>query len=168
MSKTTLNDPTQWIPRALFADYCGEQADKLLAYYDKAAQKRQMVATSFDWFAILLLPAWLGYRRQWTLWGTLTGMLAAISIAEALFRFHIPTSAFGGVMIALGMMAPGLLLSNAHGLYLRLKQQGLSHDAMRRALANRAAPSVGLACLALAGSLAVGIATALLGPSEYP
>jgi len=37
-----------------------------------AKAKRQIVTANFDTFACLLLRAWLGYRRQWSLWATLT------------------------------------------------------------------------------------------------
>lgn len=166
MKATPINDPEQWIPRHLFAAYCGERAERLLAYYDKAKSKRQMVTTDVNWFAILLLPAWLGYRRQWTLLGTLVACLAVASIVEAIVKIHIPHGAFGGAMIALGMMAHGFLLSNAHGMYLKLKKQGLSEDGLRNALTDRASPSVALACVAFLAVLALGILGALLTPQD--
>jgi hypothetical protein len=168
MTKANLRDPEQWIPRDLFAAYCGPSSDKLLAYYDKAKAKRQLITASFDAFAFLLLPAWFGYRQQWTLWAALNGCLAAIAVAEIALRMQLPTGAFGGGMIALGLMARGLLLSNANGLYLKLKQQGLADDAIGTALAGRASPRAGHAALALLASLAIGIGAALFTPSEYP
>jgi Protein of unknown function (DUF2628) len=168
MTKPDLRDPDQWIPRDLFADYCGPGSDKLLAYYDKAKAKRQMIVSNFEWFAFLLLPAWLGYRQQWVLWGTLTGCFAALSLLEAFFHFQLPNGAFGGLMIALGLMAHGFLLTNANGLYLKLKQQDLSHDAVRAALLGRARPRAGMACLALVGSLLIGILGAMFSLREYP
>lgn len=166
MPKSTMSDPEHWIPRDTFAAYCGDKGERLLAYYDKAKAKRQMITADLDWFALLLLPAWLGYRRQWSLWGTLAGCLAVASAVEAVARVHVPHGAFGGMMIALGMMAHGLLLSNAHGLYLKLTKQGLAEDAIRAALANRAAPSVGYAWLALLTVLALGALGAWLTPEE--
>lgn len=160
------DDPETWIPRDLFAAYCGDESERLLAYYDKAKSKRQMVTADLDWFALLLFPAWLGYRRQWKLWSVLAGVLAIASLVEAIARVHIPHGAFGGTMLALGMMAHGFVLSNAHGTYLALKKQGLSDDAMRTAMANRAAPSVMQACAALLGVLALGVLGAWLTPEE--
>ena len=165
MAKLDLSDPEQWLPRELFAAYCGPGSDKLLAYYDKAKAKRKLITAQFDWLAFFVLPAWLGYRQQWALWGTLTGMVAAISVVEAIAHIQIPSGAFGGTFIALGLMANGLLLSNANGLYLKLKQQGLSPDAISTALAGRARPRVDLACAALVGSLVITVGTAWLLPS---
>jgi hypothetical protein len=159
-------DPETWIPREIFAAYCGAKAERLLAYYDRAKSKRQMVTTQLDWFALLLFPAWLGYRRQWALWGALAGCLAVASIVEAIARVHIPHGAFGGMMLALGMMAHGLTLSSAQSIYLKLKGQGLADDAIRAAMANRAAPSAVLAMAALAGMLALGVLGAWLTPEE--
>jgi hypothetical protein len=167
MSEPKARDLEPWIPRDLFAAYCGPRADKLLAYYDKANGKRQMITPQLDWFALLLLPAWLGYRRQWALWATLTGCLAAASSIEVALRFQLPNGAFGGLMLALGLMAHGLLLSNAHRLYLKAKKEGLSDEAIRGVLSNQAAPSAGFACLALFGSLALGLLFALISPSNY-
>ena len=48
------------------------------------------------------------------------------------------------------------------------KQQDLSHDAVRAALSGRARPRAGMACLALAGSLLIGILGAMFSLREYP
>jgi hypothetical protein len=164
MSKPDLRDPDQWIPRELFAAYCGARSDKLLAYYDKAKAKRQLIVTDFDWLAFLLLPAWFGYRRQWNLWGTLTGMLVVATLLELLLHIRLPSGALAGSAMALGLMAHGILLANANGAYLKLKASGASDDAIRAALTDRASPSPRAAALALMGSLAIGVALGLLLP----
>lgn len=164
MSKPDLRDPEQWIPRDLFEAYCGAGSDKLLAYYDKAKAKRQLITADFDWLAFLLLPAWFGYRRQWNLWATLTGLLVVAMLLELFLRIRIPSGAFAGSAMGLGLMAHGILLANANGLYLKLKRAGLSQEALRAALVDRARPSPRLACLALFASLAIGVSLALLVP----
>ena len=85
-----------------------------------------------------------------------------ITIVAALAHITLPAGAFGGALLALGMMAQGLLLTNANGLYFKLKQQGLADDAIRGALANKAQASVGLAFAALAAALLVQVAVLLL------
>jgi hypothetical protein len=162
MDKPNLNDPEQWLSRASFAAYCGEGSEKLLAYYDKARERRRLIIFHFDWLAVLALPAWLGYRQQWNLWGTLTGLLAAISAAEALLRMQIPNGAFVGTMFGLGMMAHGLLLSNANALYLKLRAQGLPADKIEEALSGRAQAKPLLGVAALAASIAIQVAVVLL------
>ena len=164
MTKPDLRDPEQWIPRELFAAYCGENSSKLLAFYDKAKAARKPLVFSFDWLAFLALPAWLGYRRQWTLWATLVGMITAITLVESLARFEIPAGAFGGSLIVLGLMAQGLLLTTANGLYVKLKQQGQGDDAIRAALVNKASRSVGLALLGLAGAIIAQLIVVFLAP----
>ncbi|HKP59561.1 MAG TPA: DUF2628 domain-containing protein [Polyangiales bacterium] len=155
MAQPDLRDPEQWIPRELFAAYCGANSEKLLQYYDKAKAKRKPMLFAFDWLAFFVLPAWLGYRRQWTLWGTLVGMIALITIIAAVAKVELPAGAFGGGLIALGMMAQGLLLAQANGLYFKLKKQSLGDDAMRVALADKASPSVGMVVAGLAGALII-------------
>src|SRR5689334_9250294 len=95
-------DPETWLSRELFAAYCGARAEKLLAYYDKAKAKRSLIVFSFDWLAILLLPAWLGYRRQWILWGTLVGLIAVVTVVTELAHIDLPAGAFTGGLLALG------------------------------------------------------------------
>jgi len=164
MAQPNLRDPEQWVPRDIFAAYCGERSAKLLAYYDKAKARRKPIVFAFDWLAFFVLPAWLGYRRQWTLWGTLVGMIALITIVASLARFNLPAGAFGGSLIALGTMAPGLLLTNANGLYFKLKKQGSSDDAARAALADKASPSIALALAALVGAILIQVLVVLALP----
>ncbi|HKU42399.1 MAG TPA: hypothetical protein VJR89_29775 [Polyangiales bacterium] len=165
MTRPNLRDPEQWVPRELFAAYCGPRSEALLAYYDKAKAKRQPVVMSFDWLAVFILPAWLGYRRQWTLWATLVGTIGAITIFTELAHVALPSGAFGGALLALGSMARGLLLTNANGQYFKLKQRGLADDAIRVELADKAGPSVGSALAALAGAILVQAALLMLLPA---
>jgi len=165
MDKPDLRDPAQWLPRELFAAYCGPGSDKLLAYYDKAKAKRQLIVFQFDWLAFFAVPAWFGYRQQWTLWATVVGVVAAATVIEALARIHLPAGAFGGAMMAVGLMAHGLVLTTANGQYLKLKRQGLGPDAIRSALADKARAHLGSAFAGLFGALAIGSALAYLLPS---
>lgn len=155
MAKTNLRDPEQWVPREVFAAYCGAKSEKLLAYYDKAKARRSFVTMHFDWLAFFALPAWLGYRQQWTLWATLVGMLAAISVFESFAHMTIPPSAFAGTMIAMGLMAHGFLLTDANARYLKLKDQGLSTEAISAQLAGRASAKPAHAVAGLLASLVV-------------
>ena len=164
MAQPDLRKPENWLPREVFAAYCGGDSDKLLAYYDKAKAKGKPIVFSFDWLAVLLLPAWLGYRRQWTLWVTLVVTLAVITIATSIAHMDLPAGALGGALLSIGLMGPGLLLTNANGLYLKLKQQGLSEDAVRATLADKASPSAGLAFAGLAGAFVVQAVLLLLLP----
>jgi hypothetical protein len=163
MSGPNIRDPEQWVPRELFAAYCGEESGSMLDYYDKAKAKRKLIVFSFDWLAFFVLPAWLGYRRQWTLWATLTVSIAVVTAGAALLDVRVPGGAFGGGLIAVALMARGLLLTSANSLYLKLKQRGLADDAIRAELANKAAPSVGLAFAGLLGALVIqGVVVALV------
>jgi hypothetical protein len=162
VTKPNLRDPDTWLPRDLFAAYCGPRSDGLLAYYDKAKAKRNMIVFSFDWLAFFLLPAWLGYRRQWVLWTTLVVTVAVLSVAASVARVKLPSGAFTGGLLAAGMMAQGSLLTTANGRYLKLKQQGLSDNAIRGDLANKASPHRGFALAGLAGAIAIQLLTVLL------
>jgi hypothetical protein len=163
VTKPNDRDPdTTWLPRELFAAYCGPRSDRLLAYYDKAKAKGNPIVFSFDWLAFLLLPAWLGYRRQWVMWTTLVVMVAVLSIGASAAHLHLPAGAFTGALLGLGLMAQGLLLTNANGQYLKLKRQGLSDDAIRNELAGKARPNVGFAVAGLAGAIAVQLLTVLV------
>jgi hypothetical protein len=163
MSSPNIRDPERWIPRELFGAYCGAESGSMLAYYDKAKTKRKPIVFSFDWLAFFVLPAWLGYRRQCALWATLTASIAVITAGAALLDVRVPGGALGGGLIAMALMARGLLLTSANGLYFKLKQRGLPADAMRTELANKAAPSVGLAIAGLVGALVVqGLVVALV------
>jgi len=164
MEHVDIRDPAHWLPRDLFASYCGSSTDKLLAYYDKAKARKKIVIMAFDPLAFFVLPAWLGYRRQWTLWATLVGTIAVISAGAAIARVELPTGVFGGSLIALGLMAHGLLLTNANGQYAKLKRQGASDEAIRAALSDRAKPSAALAFAALAAAIALQVLVIFIVP----
>jgi Protein of unknown function (DUF2628) len=155
MKTPDIRDPEHWVPRELFAAYCGEQSGSMLDYYDRAKSKRKPIVMSFDALAFFVLPAWLGYRRQWILWATLSGAIAVFTIAAALAKVQLPGGAFGGALIGLGLMARGLLLTTANGQYLKLKQRGSSDAEIRDALADRARPSIALAIVGLLGALVI-------------
>ena len=161
-STPDLKDPANWIPRDLFRDYCGSDCDALLAYYDHAAAKKNPVVMSFNWLAVLALPAWLGYRQQWTMWLTFVGLIAIVPFIEYPAGFQVPTGAFGGAAIAMGLMARGILLSTATGLYRKLKQQGLKDAAIHEALHDKAATSIPSAFLAVVGAVGLIVGAELL------
>jgi hypothetical protein len=166
VTRPNLRDPENWLPRELFAVYCGPRSTNLLAYYDKAKAKRNPLVFSFDWLAFFVLPAWFAYRRQWTLWTTLVVTVAVLSIGTSLAHVQLPAGAFSGGLLAMGMMAQGCLLLNANGRYLKLKNQGLSDDAIRGELADKASPHVGFALAGLAGAIAIQLLTLLVAPES--
>jgi uncharacterized membrane protein (DUF485 family) len=162
LPKLDLRDPQQFIPREFFAAYVGPDSKNLLAYYDKARERGNPVVMSFNLLAILILPAWFGLHRLWVLWCTYTGLIGLVAFAERALGIEIPSGAFVGIGVAMGLMARGFLLTNANGLYLRLKRQGLDSSAIREALAGRARSSVPLAVAGGIGSAAVIVALAAL------
>lgn len=155
MSRPDIRDPDQWIPRDLFAAYCGEDSGPLLEYYDKAKAKRKPILWSFDWLAFFVLPAWLGYRRQWVLYAALIGSIAVVTVVADWMHVRLPSGAFGGALIALALTARGLLFTNANGAYFKLKRAGIQDDGIRQALANKAKRSPGLAVAGLFGAFIV-------------
>jgi len=155
MANANLRDPRQWIPRDLFAAYCGPHSDKLLAYYDKAVRRRQIICWDFDWLPFFAVLAWLPYRRQWASWAILTGLLAASAVVEYMAQIELPSSAFAAGLAAMGLLAHSTLLTDANGRYLKLKRQGLSADALLAALRDRARPNQAWAWLGIMGALAI-------------
>ena len=161
MATLDAHDPKNWIPRELFAAYVGSGSDDLLAYYDKAVSKRNPLIMSFNLLAMLALPAWLGLRRQWAMWGTFTGLVGMLPFIELALGVHIPAGAFVGVGVAMGGMARGLLLTSANAQYLKLKRRGLDSNAMREELQGRASRNFPFA---LAGGL--GSLTLIVGMTD--
>jgi hypothetical protein len=155
-------DPQTWIPRELFAAYVGPSSHDLLAYYDKALAKNNPLFMSFNLLAMLLLPAWLGLRRQWAMWGTFTGLFSSLSFVELALGAHIPAGAFVGVGVAMGGLARGLLLTSANAQYLKLKRRGLDDGAIRAALEGRASLNFPFALAAGLGSVTVIVGMAHL------
>jgi hypothetical protein len=147
-----------WIPRDVFAEYCGPDSPELLAYYDKARRKRNQLTWSFDLLAFLAFPAWLGYRRQWTVWTTLVVLIGALPFVENLAGFETPLGAFAGIGIAFGFMARGLLLASANAAYLRRRARGCDEATIRQALRGKANKSIPLAFAGGLGAVAVVIA----------
>jgi hypothetical protein len=150
MANLDVRDPQNWIPRELFAAYVGPGSDDLLAYYDQAKAKKNPLYMSFNLLAVLALPAWLGLRRQWAMWGTFTGLIGVLPFIERATGFQVPGGAFVGVGVATGFMAKGLLLASANGHYLKLKRGGATPGAIREALEGRARRNIPFA---IAGGL---------------
>lgn len=157
-----LKDTDSWIPRVVFESYCGENSDKLLSFYDKAVEKRKMTSISLNWVAVLFLPAWLGYRRQWTTLATVTVIFAALPFLEVLFSFPIPNSGLLGSLIVIGLLANSTLLMNAQRDYMKLKQEGVDNDAIANTLQNKASASIPYAVLSSIGYLTVVFAMATI------
>lgn len=143
--KIDAKDPQTWIHRDLFESYCGAGSEKLLRFYDKAVEKRNVMVFSLNWFAILLLPAWLGYRKQWPLWATLTVLFAILPFIEGFLGLQLPTAGITASTLVLGFMANGLLLMTANGKFVELLKRGMDKEKIRTALENRASSSVPLA-----------------------
>lgn len=161
-----MSDPEQWIPRELFAAFCGEDSGPLLSYYDKAREKKKLLVMELDWLALLLLPAWLGLHRRWAMCATLTACICGSLLFEALAHVQIPSGAFAGTGIAFGLMARGLLLTDANGLFLKLKKQNASPAQLAEALTGRGKGSWATALLAVGGCLGVIFLTALSLPGD--
>ena len=87
--KNDLKDPKSWIPKNLFESYCGTNSENLIKFYDKAAEKKRMNLMSLNWMAILLLPAWLGYRKQWAILITFTIMFSIIPFNNCTVRPNV-------------------------------------------------------------------------------
>jgi hypothetical protein len=162
MTKLDRKDPVHWIPRDLYEAYLGEGSDPLLAHYDKAKAKRNPITLSFDLFAILAFPAWLGYRGQWLLWMVFVGMFALLSFVEHLTATEFPASGFVGVGVAMGLMARGFLLTSATGRYTKLKSQGLDDEGIRARLQDQARRNPALAVAGGVGALVVLVGADLL------
>ena len=162
MASSDAQDPSNWIPREVFSAYVGPSSDDLLAYYDKAVSKRNPLLMSFNLLALLLLPAWLGLRRQWALWGTFTGLVGILPLIELALGVNIPTGAFVGVGVAMGGMARGLLLTSANAQYQKLKRKGLDAAAIRDAMQGRASLNFPFALAGGLGSITVIFAIAHL------
>jgi energy-coupling factor transporter transmembrane protein EcfT len=165
--KQNLKDPKNWISRDLFESYCGKKSDKLLSFYDKAAKKGKMNFLSVNWLAILLLPAWLGYRRQWAVLITLSIIFAILPFVEAIFSLPIPNSGITGGLIAVGLMANSILLMNAQKDFYQLKQEGIDNEEIKSRLKNKAAPSVQYAVFSLVGYFILIFGSAILADGIF-
>lgn len=162
MEKPDPRDPKNWIPRELFAAYVGDSSEDLMAYYDKAVAKTNPMLMSFNLLAVLLLPAWLGLRSQWAMWGIYTGLIGSLPFIEHALGIRYPAGALVGVSVAMGFMARGLLLASANGQYLKLKRQGLTQDAIHQAMYHRARINIPFAVAGGVGFLMVALGLAQL------
>jgi hypothetical protein len=155
MADVDPRDPQNWIPRTIFAAYVGPGSDDLLAYYDKARAKKNPLLMSFNLLAVLALPAWLGLRQQWALWGTFTGLIGVLPFLEYALGIALPMGAFVGMGVAIGFMARGLLLTSANVQFAKLKKRGLSDNAIAEELHGRARSNIPFAVAGGLGSVTV-------------
>lgn len=143
-----LKDPSTWIPKEVFLAYVGG-APKLSGFYDKAVSQKKMMVFSLNWLALLLFPAWLGYRKQWMMFAVYTGLFALLPVLEAFFHFAVPNGAFIGINLFFGLQANAMLLTLAHARYLKLKKEGLPNETILGAMKDQARGSISLAIAAL-------------------
>jgi len=148
-----VRDPKNWIPRELFAAYVGPGSDDLLRYYDQAKEKKNPLHLSFNLLAVLALPAWLGLRQQWAMWGTFTGLIGVLPFIEHAVGFHVPAGAYAGTAVAMGFMAKGLLLASANGRYIKMKRKGVDSAAIRGELEGAARRNIPFAVAGGFGSV---------------
>ena len=165
--KTDMKDVSTWIPKALFEAYCGPQTDNLSVFYDKAVEKQNQMTWSLNWFALLLMPAWLGYRKQWNLLATLTIMVSSVFFIEAFFNLNLGSGILLGALFGLALMANGLLLMNAHGEFIKLIEQGLGAAEIKAALQDLASPSIPMAIAGFLGYTFVIINAAALADKMF-
>lgn len=151
-------NPQTWLSKSLFLSYAGSSPD-IEKFYDKAVAKKNTVVIHWDWFAILLLPAWLGYRKLWGSLIAFLGLFSALPFLERLLDFTIPSAAFLGVHISLGLFANSVLLLSGCQLYWKYKAQNLSEQKIAENMKDKAKGSWVIAIVALAISLAVGFAS---------
>jgi hypothetical protein len=167
MPKLDPKNPDHWIPRDLYAAYVGEGSEGILEHYDKAKAKRTPTAMSFDLFAILAFPAWLGYRRQWLMWATFVGLIGVAPVVEHLAGWDLPSSVFVGMGLAMGMLARGFLLMSATARYAKLKNQGLDHERIRTAMQDGARRSPLLAMVGGLGAVAIVVGLSILAEVTF-
>jgi hypothetical protein len=160
--KFNAKDPQTWISRDLFESYCGIGSEKLLRYYDKAVRKNNVMALSMNWFAFFILPAWLGYRKQWQALATLAVLLAAIPFIEGYFGFGVPNSGMAGMFLALAFLANGWLLAGANSTFIKLKKNGMNTEQIRNSMKNKASSSVSSAIIGAFSFLAFQFIAAIV------
>lgn len=152
--KIDLKDTSNWIPKDVFESYCGDKSEKLLSFYDKALDKKQMNTLSLNWMAILVLPAWLGYRRQWVTWAMITIILTLLPFFEAIVSYEVPNTAIISGLLVAGILANSLLLTNAQNQFSKLKRDGLEIGSIKSKLRNKVTPSIPTALLGFLGNIA--------------
>lgn len=161
-TRVDARDPAQWIPKELFAAFCGEGSEPLLAYYDRVSEKRNPATWSPNLLAILILPAWLTYRQQWKLWAIYTAIVGLVPFFEYGFGFSVPAGAFVGGSVALGFMANGLLLMTANDRYGKLRASGRDLEGIQGAHQDKAAKNLPGAFAGAIGAIAVCLVLELL------
>jgi predicted acyltransferase len=115
------------------AAYIGPNANGFKTVWEKqratALGGRGGIAWSMCWPALFLSVAWFFYRKQWLMAAILI-ILPAIMLAV----LPIPPGAFGGIGIAIAMMAKSLYLQDALPRIAKLKAAGSGdHDALAAA-----------------------------------
>ncbi|HMQ10395.1 MAG TPA: DUF2628 domain-containing protein [Oligoflexia bacterium] len=158
-------DTSQWIDRETFALYCGQGSDKLMSFYDKAKENENSMTISANWGAILVLPFWLGFRRQWPIYFSLLGIFSALPFIEAYFSLSsIRTT---GATLVLGIFCNGFLLNQANKDHLKLKAKNLSVEEIQSQLKNKAAKSWPLSLLAGFGMMVIIILMYMLAETMF-
>ena len=144
MNKYTVDskNPDTWIPKNIFLAYTGDSG--LEDFYNKAVSNKYMYTTSFSLLAFLLLPFWLGMRRQFSMLAAFTGIIGLSIIVEYVFNITIPNLAFTVLGIVLAVRCRGFLLSSASQRYAQYKNERLTDEEIEMLMKDRAAKSIWL------------------------
>jgi hypothetical protein len=161
--KFNAKDPQSWISRDLFESYCGSDSERLLSYYDKAVQKKNIFPWSMNWFAFFFFPAWLGYKKQWQTLSTLAAIFAALPFVKGYLGLsHISSSSLIGICLAMSFMANGMVLMSANSIFIKLNKRGMDMEQIRSRLKDRACSSIASAIVGAVLFVLVQFAAAIV------
>ena len=130
------------MPKEIFLLYCGEPSERMEKFYDRAKFKKNAGLYDLNWLAILFLPAWLGYRKQWTVLMTYSLLIGLFPYLEFLLNIKLSTTIFLGPQIALGLMSTSLFFHSANLKYNQLKETQIEEEKILKKMKGQGVTSI--------------------------
>ena len=151
------------IPRDIFAAYLGQNPDPYLRYYDKVKDKQSRYNLSLNWAALLVLPFWLGYRKQWILLSLVVAFLILTDILGLFLSQGVPPGVPLFIWIWGAMSANMFVLDSANRKYAAWEKAGKNDTEIHSLISGHCTTSwpkaIGGAALFVFGTLVVDVAT---------
>ena len=108
--------------------------------YDKAVEKKNIMAAGTSWLAFLITPAFFGKYKLWNYYWIYMATILGMVTIELIFSFEIPRAVYIGLNGGIAAMAFSLLILYSSHRIARLKSESSSDQAVMNDLQDKAKP----------------------------
>ena len=125
-------------------------------YAKHGKPERIMTSMHFNLLALLMPPAWFGYRKMWVVLWSWLGLICGMTVLDEIFNADIPAASWTVANVVVAILCKGAYFD--HVVKFFETNKNLPGPALERAIQRQGGTSVGMAFLACFISLIVILA----------